>query len=119
MKPKDQSYKKLEQLWYDKLKKEGFQDIENTKTDERLLKEWDFNFFRNQFNLIQYESTLGYYDQAKEILVSESFKSEIHKKVWELHCEGLSERSIAVRVKEYKKSMIHYIIANIASKIKG
>lgn len=119
MKIKDPQYKKLEKVWYEKLKLTGFDDIEDTRTEQRMLKEWDFNFFRNQFNDIEYESTLGYYESAKHLLASYSFKDETHMKVWELHCEGLSERDIAGQVGKYKKSMVHYIICNISKVIKG
>ena len=116
MKPKDPSYRETQKIWYAKLKKGGFKDIED---QNGFLKEWDFNFFRNQFNSVEYEATLGYFAQAREILISYSFKNETHRKIWELHCEGLSERSIAFRIRKYKKSMIHYIIDHIAQQIKG
>lgn len=117
MKQKDQQYKDLQKLWYNKIQQGGFKDIEDTKTG--LLKEWNFNFFRNQFSRVKYESTLEYYEKAKQILLSYGFKTDTQKRVWELHCEGFSERKIAVVVKTYKKSMIHYIIANIAREIKS
>lgn len=116
LKPKDQRYKDLEKIWYDKLKQEGFQDAEDRNTG--LLKEWDFNFFRNQFDPIQYSATLRYYEEARRLLLSYTFKDEGHKQVWELHCEGLSERTISSKISRYKKSMVHYIIAHIAKHIK-
>jgi hypothetical protein len=119
MKIKDPSYKKLEKVWYDKLKGEGFEDIENTQTSDRMLKEWDFNFFRNQFNQVQYESTLEYYERANRLLSSFGFKNEVHRRIWELHCEGQSERKIASQLTKCKKSMVHYIISNIAQQMKA
>lgn len=114
----DAKFKKLEKIWYDKLKAEGFEDIENIHQEERRLKEWDFNFFRNQFVAVKYETTIKYYEQGRQILNSYEFKTEIHKKIWELHCEGIAERKIAQAVKIYKKSMVHVIIAEIAKMIK-
>lgn len=107
----------MEQLWYNKLKEEGFQDIEDTKTG--MLKEWDsIQYFRHSLTPLKYESTLHYYALAKEMLSFYDFKNELHKKIWEHHSDGLSERKIALKIRKYKKSMIHYIIANIAKTIK-
>jgi hypothetical protein len=117
MKIKDQAYKQMQQIWYDKLKEGGFQDIENNQTG--LLKEWDKSFFRHGFNIIQYASTLNYYERAREMLFSYEFKNIYHKRIWTFHCDGLSERKIALKVRKYKKSMVHYIIAHIAKTIKG
>jgi hypothetical protein len=116
LKTKDRAYKELEQIWYSKLKAGGFEDIEQS-TGDRLLKEWDSNFFRNQFCKVKYEATLGYYNKAKQILLSYGFKNEIQKTIWELHCTGISERKIADQIGKYKKSMVHYIISNIAKQI--
>ncbi len=116
---RDKKFKRLEQTWYDKLKSEGFVDIENTKDRDRRLREWDFNFFRNKFVAVKYETTLAYYNQGRQILTTYSFKTEMHKRIWELHIEGRSERQIAVTLDgAYKKSMVHYIIAEIAKMIK-
>jgi hypothetical protein len=112
MKQKDPKYKQVENHWYTVLKNEGFQDIEDSKTG--MLKEWDFNFFRNQFNLIDYSTTVLYYEKAKQLLLFHPFKDDTHKTIWELHCDGLSERKIAQKVKKYKKSMVHYIISSLA-----
>jgi len=110
-------FKKLEKIWYDKLKNEGFHDIESGRED-RLLKEWSSNFFRNKFNQIKYESTVAYYDAARKILVSHKFKNAIQQKIWEMHTEGISEREIARTLKMYKKSMVHYVISQISKLIK-
>jgi hypothetical protein len=97
----DEEFKKLEKLWYDKLKSEGFEDIEHASS--RNLKEWDLNFFRNQFCTIKYETSMEYYEKAKDLLLTFEFKNELHKKIWELHCMGLTEREIADKIQIYKK----------------
>jgi hypothetical protein len=108
-------FKVLQKYWYELLRDTGFKDIENT---EGLLKEWDFNFFRMRFNAIQYEATKSYYDQARHLLHTFEFKNEMEKAIWELHCEGLSERKISQHLKKFRKSWVHVIIARIASQIK-
>lgn len=109
--------KRLEKIWYDRLKSTGFNDIEDT--DVGLLKEWDTNFFRNRFVQVKFDATTEYYSCAHHILLHHEFKNENHKRVWELHCQGYSERKIAQMIKVYKKSMVHYVIAMIAKVIRG
>jgi hypothetical protein len=109
-------FKELQKHWYTKLRDEGFEDIED---DQGRPKEWDFNFFRNRFDPIKYQATLQYYAWARFVLTTFKFRNELERMIWELHCEGLSERKIAIRIKKYKKSWIHVIIAGIAHEIKN
>lgn len=119
MSPKnDADFKKLEKEWYGKLAESGFQDIEVSSHENRFLKKWSFNLSRKRWNLIHYETTLEYYKKAQDLLNSFKFKNRIHKKIWKLHASGLSERKIAHKIKIYKKSMVHYIIAQISREIK-
>jgi hypothetical protein len=112
--PNQDDLKALQKVWYDKLAKDGFRDIE----DGELLKEWDFNFFRMRFNLINYETKCQYYRAATHLLRNHSFADLNHKLVWELHCQGLSVRQIARELKIYQKSMVHLIIKRLAAWIK-
>lgn len=92
--------------------------MEDTSKEQRLLKEWDSNFFRNNFNEVNYRATQIYFEEAHSILHNFVFESEIQKEVWRLHCEGLSVREIASQIKSYKKSMVHYLIRNLSRMIK-
>lgn len=118
MSHKDEDFLKLQKIWYKKLESSGFNDIEDTRSDDRLLKEWDFNFFRNQFNQTVYEAKLIYYERAHSLLHTYEFKSPVHRQIWKLHCDGISERKIAEQVRYYKKSMVHYVIDQISRAIK-
>ncbi len=113
----DPKFKQLEKKWYKKISKD-FQDIENTNNETRLLKEWDSNFFRNNFNEIKYEATVQYYKNARRLLLTYPFENKTHEEIWRLHCEGITEREIAKRIRRYKKSMVHYLISNISRLIK-
>lgn len=109
-------FKALQKEWYARLRADGFEDIEN---QEGMLKEWDFNFFRNKFDQIKYETTLLYYSRARGLLNTFQFKNELERAIWELHCEGLSERKIASKLRKFRKSWIHVIIAEIRRKTNG
>lgn len=108
-------FRELQKEWYDRLEKEGFEDIENSSG---LPKQWALNFFRNEFNQIRYEATVEYYSKAQRLLHRYSFRNDIDKRIWELHCEGLTVREISLRIKTYKKSMVHNVISEISRMIK-
>lgn len=114
--PLGRDFEELQKCWYAKLRDDGFEDIED---DHGRPREWDFNFFRNKFDPIKYQTTLIYYEWARFVLNNYRFKNELQKAIWELHSEGLSERKIALKIKKYKKSWIHVIIAGIANEIKN
>lgn len=116
--PKKQTLREIEKLWYAKLAEDGFQDIEVISKNKRLLKEWDSNFFRNNFDETQYLATKAYYEEAWILLDEYEFENETHKEIWALHCEGITEREIAKKVTVYKKSMVHYVITLIAKRVK-
>lgn len=112
-------FRSLEKQWYDRLKQGGFEDIEDTRSSRRYLKEWDFNFFRMSFNEITYQATIEYYSQAKKILKEYPFKRKIDRTIWNLHTQGVSCRKIAGEIKVLRKSMVHLIIFEIAQLIKN
>ena len=122
---RDEKLKELEKIWYQKLIDNGFEDIEVTSEPGRPLKEWDFNFCRvvkgegKNIDLpLKIASTRQYFIQARKLLDTHKFKNQDYKEIWALHCEGVTEREIAVRLKVYKKSMVHYVIKEIAKWIK-
>lgn len=98
--------------WYEKLKKEGFDDIEDTRNDERRLRSWHSLKYQDIDPLVA-QSIRGYYEKAKLLLLRHAFYNEHQERVWALHAEGMTEIEIAKRV-PYKKSMVHYIIGNLA-----
>lgn len=81
--------KSLQKIWYDKLKKSGFTDIEHGDTINcgvpRSAK-WEDPIVR--------QSTQDYYGMAYQFLHSHKFDSELEKVIWEYHAEGLSIRDI-------------------------
>jgi len=112
MAARDKDLKDLQSIWYKKLKDNGFNDIEDTSTEGRLLKSW------HSFRYKEDEEKTVYYEKAHDILNSHHFKKEEYRAIWEMHCEGLSEREISERLKSFKKSWVHTIIARTAKLIK-
>ena len=113
-----EEFKELEKVWYEKLKEEGFEDIENLSVESRTLKTWSNRFHIDK----KYQADLEiaqqiYYEQARALIETETFYNEGWKKIWELHSEGMPEREIAKLV-PYKKSMVHYVIHKTSKRIK-
>jgi hypothetical protein len=110
-------FRRLQQIWYQKLKDEtDFKDIEN-EYDNSKLKSWhNFQFKRY---LHRHAGKESYFQNCRDILNHYPFKKQIHKTIWEMHSEGLSVRHISKQIGTIQKSGIHKIIKMIAQNIKG
>lgn len=91
-------YAKLKKVWYKKLAKSGFEDIE---TNKEKLKVWS-NRFTQQKSVDSREAKEQYYHMATSFLNSYKFSSQIEKIIWEYHTEGISGRDIAKILKKTK-----------------
>ena len=111
-------YNKLQSEWYERLKKEGFNDIENSRT--RLLNEWSVSFFRNYKDKNVYDVCEWYFDEARRILNEYQFNNDNDKAVWELHCEGRTIRQIAMKINIacFSRSTIHRKIKKLRKLIR-
>lgn len=110
-------FKTLEKYWYKLLEYSGWQDCEDTNNDSRPLKSWHSLKYQAQ-DPVRVEALKIYYEKAQDLLNTYPFHNLTHRKIWELHCEGIDEREIAYRIKVLKKSMVHLIIANLARRIR-
>jgi len=116
-------FKAMEQEWYQKLKEDGFEDIEDTSRKDMPLKTWHSIKFKLKDSKTRMHKQT-YYEDAKELLLTYKFKNETHKTIWSLHCEGLSSRDIEVKLavlaelKRIKYRAIAYFINEIAKTIK-
>lgn len=94
------SYQTLKTVWYAKLKKSGFEDVEK---DEYRLKQYAAKF-NAQDPGIQYGWNFKqeYYSMAREFLNHYKFQTTIDKVIWEYHTEGISCRNISKLLKKVK-----------------
>lgn len=95
MPQKKQSLKQLQKVWYAKLKKSGFDDIEQANDPDEMLKRWDSHYFRRSVNDHQFESTQEYYYMATQWVELYNFKNARHKKMWTKYANGDTLRDIA------------------------
>lgn len=111
---KTKKFKALKDKWYKKLERSGFEDIEDNKYDEPKLKEYDYLRFK-KISLSLHEARAKYYSNCRDILAKDDFQTKLHKRIWELHTDGLSLREIEREIKnEYKKDTINFIIRKIS-----
>lgn len=128
----DSKTKKLRDLWYRKLAKSGFEDIETH--DGKYLKHWDSQYFVNRkshlghrptmttprkererqgpeilpYTSAHFQSTQDYYYRAEHFLNEYKFsgsKWRTHKMYWKLHVDGLSNREIAQKCGRHHKTI--------------
>jgi hypothetical protein len=97
---KTKEFKQLHRAWMDKLKDEGFKDIEDVNSPLEMLKTWDSMYFLDGAE--SFSEVEEYYQIARELLNTHDFDSAIEKIVWEFHSEGMSVRAIELKLIESK-----------------
>lgn len=106
--PSDQQkkYQALKKQWYAKLKKSGFNDIEN---DKGLI-----DYVSAKSTLLKkqgpekIEIAYSFYSAAREMMHKHTFKSSLESTVWAHYSEGDSPRKIAriLGITPYKATKI-------------
>ncbi len=94
---RSQAFKEEEAKWYEKLKQQGFDDIESQSKEGQAeyLKVWHHVYFINRYDTAVFSNKENYYRLAGRLLYDYSFRSSADKRIWKLHSEGRSVRGIA------------------------
>lgn len=95
---KQKTLSQLKREWYAKLRKSGFEDIEQ---NESKLKRWSsssFKYYPGQLAQIKQE----YYYMATHFLHDYKFETPLESAIWEYHANGISAREIAKILKKAK-----------------
>ncbi len=101
----EESFAKTQKIWYDKLKKEGFNDLEwiNHATgagqNGPYLKESS-----PPINEQKMEEHINHFAKCSRYLHYGKFKTPLHKKVWAMYCEGISYRNMMKKLKKEGKN---------------
>ena len=93
-----------------KLKEDGFKDIENVDSPLEFLKTWDSTYFIDKTDT--FAETDEYYRTARALLVTHEFESDLEMVIWELHTEGLSVRDIEAKIIADKLYAWHNLLEN-------
>jgi hypothetical protein len=97
-------YQKLKKVWYKKLAKSGFHDIESPNGQIKSgTSNWKFNSAWT--TAYSQHAKRDYYYATQQFLNTHAFESELHRVIWEYHSEGASIRKIVKLLKNagYKK----------------
>jgi hypothetical protein len=130
-------YNDLKNEWYEKLKEEGFSDIEENHENQSkaFLKTWDSHSFKvkckphaksDDIDPEIFIQKQDYYLNAYQFLMGGVFESDVEKEIWRIHSEGYGIREIVKKLaqthvdilysrdkvwrvlKRLKKSMQHF-----------
>lgn len=107
MKKQQKSYQELKDTWYKKLKKSGFEDIEQ---DNGLLKSWESHRVLKESAkghsvstiLQRVESKTTYFRLAGQFLYDHTFETDLDRIIWTKHAEGMSKRAISQTLKKMR-----------------
>jgi hypothetical protein len=109
-------FKKLFAFWNRVLEENGHEEIEDFNAKVPVLRSWECSR-RNSIDPICREAKSSYFEMAQVILRNFPFPDQESQGIWELHCQGLSIRQIARRMKREKsKNAIHKVILDIRAK---
>lgn len=92
-------FKDLNNTWKKKLKKSGFDDVEQADGN---LKRWDSHFFIVHHNPTLYHAKEAYYRYANQFLHEHKFETRLEKFIWEKHAAGISLQDIVKAIKKTK-----------------
>lgn len=121
-----EDFKKLKDLWYSRLKEDGFEDIEKTSLDEPLLKQFHSQYFHFSKHTEESISDMQeWFDFCSDFLHRyHDWKSRKEKLVWEYYCQGHSQRTISKllesehQMKAHNTS-VHFVLAKLTKILKS
>lgn len=92
-------FKKLNKVWAKKLKKSGFEDIEEFDSPRELLKSYDDFYFVKRATAGTFDDTQRYYELVRQMLHTHEFDSKRERSVWTMHSEGIDLISISKKLR--------------------
>lgn len=125
-------FKDLKNLWYKKLKKSGFVEIENTNSEEEYLNRWDSSWFMNRQSnwrkvsaqpmdsgsqkSMFIQAKMEYFYMAGHFLTEYRFDSPRDKEIWKLHSEGMHHVEIA-KITKVPKNRVGETVRRLAQEM--
>lgn len=95
MKTNSKEFKKLQNTWYKKLEKDGFDDLERRGVpDEWIRHGGRIRVTDANFSYEKMESQTDYYRIVGFFLHDHTFENEFQKQIWTYHAEGISIRDM-------------------------
>lgn len=88
-------FEQLQSHWYQKLKEDGFEDIETSMGNSSKLKAWHSVYFHARHSPENFAFQEEYYRRASIFLEDYSFSSHLEEEIWRYHTYGFSIRDTA------------------------
>ena len=107
---------RLIEIWYAKLRKKGFKDIETS--NGLYLKTWSLSRSTNggtTQSRIEKEGRELYFRLAKHVGRKTRFDNNLHRRIWALHSEGKTAIKIATKL-QCSYSTVITVIRNMRKK---
>lgn len=115
MRFESKEFLQLRDAWYERLKKEGFKDIEiptaDGKVSESLLRQAHANLRR-----AYRPGGAFYFRKASWYLHHGEFQDDTERSIWAFHCDGLSTYKIAALLKK-KPNWIGSVVRRIKARL--
>lgn len=112
--PKPKTLNQLYAIWDKKLKRSGFNDIEQRKDEN--LKTWS-SIFPLRHSTVSIYAKQEYYRAAGHFLYDHKFETPIQRRMWELHSQGVSIRHIVKMLDKQNittyKRQVHEILQSL------
>lgn len=115
------NYEKLKKIWYEKLKKSGFNDIEIGKGVISNSDAFSKNQDHGQHTDTWRRSKEEYYQMAEYFLNNYKFETKLDQAIWEYHVNGIGTLDIAMvinKVKSYRRTFSQQEIWMIVSRLR-
>lgn len=116
---KTPEFKALFKEWNQILEDGGLEEIENFDLPNPSLKKFHSNKWTLENGRAQDARDIkAYYEMAGDLLESFPFKTETQKRMWEMHCDGMSVRQIAQSLNQrgFTKTRVQVAIVTIERK---
>lgn len=120
-----ESFKELQKEWYNKLKQEGFLDIECQFTGKLLGDAACPKPINSKLKdegagtrIQRYFALEPYYRQARLFLHSHPFQSPLEKTIWRLHAEECLGRQRIVAKLKVSEHLVKKVLKNLKDKMK-
>lgn len=117
---KKTSFEELQALWYKKLKKSGFDDIEQAGGTANRTTTRSINFLDPELR----DTIESYYRMCHHFLNEYKFTTALEKAIWQYHSDGLSIRDVAdtlrkLRRKKISKTKVGAIVKDLETIMKS
>jgi len=105
-------------VWYDKLAKSGFEDIEERHSPREMLKQWHSHSFRSSGTPDQFVAKQEHYLSALHVLRNYKFATKLDRQVWACYAYGKSIRKTE-RLIGVKRDVVHRTLTRLKYDIFG